>query len=194
MLAHCRRAVSAALLLSLATAAARPVHAAPVAVLRGMTVQMTGFTPQQEQVIRNGIALFDNMAAPTLAFPATLPVSAVPGTTSTTTATWRGTQLVGVAIAFGVDRLGVGQTVHELIHVAQLANPAWADQERAFAAAHPYPAVGFGAWLDLPTVAPAAPELCPRVIESLLEGGPMAAYVGQQPEDVRWCLNHLAGG
>ena len=220
MLAYRTRAAVVALLLTIAGFAlpAAHTHAAPAALYDGMAVQLSGFTPQQEQVIENGLALFDDMASPMLVRPSVLRMSAVPGAVSTTYASWTtvtginasvivGGQPVGVIahvnsqpqlsdvwITFGVDRLGVGQVVHELTHVVQIENPAWGDAERAYAASHPYPQSGMGLWIATPAPEPES-EYCPRVIESTFEvGAGMAAYAETQPGDVRWCLAHLAGG
>jgi hypothetical protein len=180
-------------LLLLAAVAPLRALAAPADLYDGMAIDLSGFTPQQEQVIRNGIALFDDMASPQLQRPAVLHMSAVPGTTCTTTATWRGAQLVDVSITFGVARLGVGQVVHELMHVLQVENPAWNEQERDYASAHPYPDAGLGAWIDAQPPRPAGSEYCPHVVESTFEAGAgLAAYAATQPESVRWCLDHLS--
>lgn len=196
MHAYSTRAAVAALLLAIAAFAlpTHLAHAAPAALYDGMAVQLSGFTPQQDQVIENGLALFDDMASPHLQRPAVLRISAVPGTTDTTYASWQGGQFVGVWITFGTGNVGVPQVIHELQHVAQAENPAWGEAERAYAAAHPYPLDGaLGTWIELAAPAPQS-EFCPRVLELLMADAPRQHYVAQQPESVRWCLAHLAGG
>ncbi len=185
------RGVLAAAVVLGAVAGARPAPAQAAADWDGIAVELTGFTPPQTAVLADGFALFGDLAAPVLRRPARLRVAAVPGVVSTTWATWRGSELVDVWVTFGTERLGVAQVVHELIHVTQLLNPAWGDRERAFAAAHPYPAAVMDGWLAMSAPWPES-EYVPRIVESLYEGGGMRDAVLTQPEAVRWALWALA--